>query len=160
MNAQRQALRIGICRLWTTQHSAAGRPAARLLAVSKTQPASAVRRPCAAWGQRAFGENYVQEALAKIAALRGLELEWHLIGHLQSNKCRDAAEHFDWVQSVDRAKLVEPLGRHRPDARPTAERADPGQHRRRSQQVRLRARGNRRAGRRHRAGARGCACAD
>ena len=96
----------------------AGRPrAARLLAVSKTRPAEAVRDLAAA-GQRAFGENYVQEGVAKILALPGLELEWHLIGHLQSNKCREAAEHFDWVHSVDRAKLVDALDRARPGALP------------------------------------------
>lgn len=91
------------------------RPSPRLLAVSKTQPAEAVAA-LAALGQRAFGENYVQEALAKMAALRGLDLEWHLIGHLQSNKCREVAEHFDWVQSVDRPKLVQALDRARPPA--------------------------------------------
>lgn len=90
-----------------------GRPAARLLAVSKTRGAEAVAA-LAAQGQRAFGENYVQEALPKIAALRALGLEWHLIGHLQSNKAREAAQAFDWVQSVDRPKLVEALARHRP----------------------------------------------
>ena len=91
----------------------AGRPVPRLLAVSKTQAPEAVARLADA-GQRAFGENYVQEALGKIAALAGRGLEWHLIGHLQSNKCREAAEHFDWVQSLDRAKLVDALARHRP----------------------------------------------
>lgn len=72
----------------------------------------------AAAGQRAFGENYVQEALPKIEALRPLGLEWHLIGHLQSNKAKDAALAFDWVQTVDRAKLVDALARHRPDDAP------------------------------------------
>lgn len=96
----------------------AGRPrGARLLAVSKTRPAEAVRDLASA-GQRAFGENYVQEGVAKIRALSGLGLEWHLIGHLQSNKCPEAAEHFDWVQSVDRAKLVDALDRARPGALP------------------------------------------
>nr|WP_275672446.1 YggS family pyridoxal phosphate-dependent enzyme [Thermomonas alba] len=90
-----------------------GRPAPRLLAVSKTRGADAVAA-LAAQGQRAFGENYVQEALPKITALRELGLEWHLIGHLQSNKAREAAQAFDWVQSVDRPKLVEALARHRP----------------------------------------------
>jgi pyridoxal phosphate enzyme (YggS family) len=90
-----------------------GRPCPRLLAVSKTQPAEAVARLAEA-GQRAFGETYVQEALAKISALSGHGLEWHLIGKLQSNKCRDVAAHFDWVQSLDRSKLVHELDRHRP----------------------------------------------
>lgn len=96
---------------------AAGRPEARLLAVSKTQPADAVAA-LAAQGQRAFGENYVQEAAAKIAALAPLGLEWHLIGHLQSNKADIAARLFDWVQTVDRPKLVDALARHRAAERP------------------------------------------
>jgi PLP dependent protein len=93
--------------------TAAGRPDPLLLAVSKTQPAAAVAA-LAAQGQRAFGENYVQEAVAKIEALVTLGLEWHLIGHLQSNKADLAARHFDWVQSVDRPKLVTALAQHRP----------------------------------------------
>lgn len=95
---------------------AAGRPAARLLAVSKTQPAEAVAA-LAAEGQQAFGENYVQEAAAKIAQLQSAGLEWHLIGHLQSNKAEQAARLFDWVQTVDRPKLVTALARHRPAER-------------------------------------------
>jgi pyridoxal phosphate enzyme (YggS family) len=91
----------------------AGRPVPRVLAVSKTQPATAVAALAEA-GQRAFGENYVQEAVAKIRALAGLGLEWHLIGHLQSNKCREAAGHFDWVQTLDRRKLVAALDAQRP----------------------------------------------
>lgn len=89
------------------------RPAARLLAVSKTRRASEIAALADA-GQPAFGENYVQEALPKIEALRGRGLEWHLIGHLQSNKADLAARHFDWVQSLDRAKLVTALARYRP----------------------------------------------
>ena len=96
--------------------AAGGRPAA-LVAVSKMQPAAAVRA-LAALGQCAFGENYVQEALAKQRDLADLTLEWHLIGPLQSNKCREAARHFDWVQSVDRAKLLALLDRERPADRP------------------------------------------
>lgn len=115
MSPQRQALE-SILQTIENAASAAGRPPVRLLAVSKTQPASAVAALAAA-GQRAFGENYVQEAVAKIAALPDLDLEWHLIGHLQSNKCRDVAEHFDWVQSLDRARLIEALSRHRPPDR-------------------------------------------
>ena len=90
-----------------------GRPTPRLLAVSKTRDAGEVAM-LAASGQRAFGENYVQEALPKIEALRGLGLEWHLIGHLQSNKADAAARAFDWVQTVDRPRLVAALARHRP----------------------------------------------
>jgi PLP dependent protein len=81
-----------------------GRPVV-LVAVSKTQPAAAVRAAFAA-GQVAFGENYVQEALEKQAQLRDLGIEWHLIGPLQSNKAALVAQHFDWLQSLDRAKLV------------------------------------------------------
>lgn len=95
--------------------AAAGK-AVRLLAVSKTQSATLVRA-LAMLGQPAFGENYVQEAIAKQHELADLELEWHLIGPLQSNKCREAASHFDWVQSVDREKLVPMLAKFRADAR-------------------------------------------
>ena len=93
---------------------AAGRPAPALLAVSKTQPAEAVAALAAA-GQHAFGENYVQEAAAKRAALASAHpaLEWHLIGHLQSNKAAQAAEVFDWVHSIDRPSVVDALARHR-----------------------------------------------
>jgi pyridoxal phosphate enzyme (YggS family) len=91
---------------------AAERPPPRLLAVSKTMPPEAVRT-LASLGQRAFGENYVQEGVAKIQALAGLDLEWHLIGHLQSNKCREVARHFDWLQTLDRLRLVAPLDRER-----------------------------------------------
>ena len=89
------------------------RPVPRLLAVSKTQDATAVAELAAA-GQRAFGENYVQEAAAKQGQLNGPPLEWHLIGHLQSNKAKEAATLFDWVQTVDRIKLVPALARYRP----------------------------------------------
>ena len=95
----------------------AGVPEPRLLAVGKTRPASDIAA-LAADGQTAFGENYVQEALAKQAALSSLPLEWHLIGHLQSNKAREAAQHFAWVQTVDRLKLVEALAKHRPPELP------------------------------------------
>ncbi len=82
-----------------------------LLAVSKTHALERVREARAA-GLRAFGEYYVQEALGKMDALAGLE--WHLIGPLQSNKSRPAAERFDWVQTVDRAKIAQRLSEHRP----------------------------------------------
>ncbi|SMG42585.1 YggS family pyridoxal phosphate-dependent enzyme [Paraburkholderia susongensis] len=93
--------------------------AVTLLAVSKTFPADAVRAAHAA-GQRAFGENYVQEALDKIATLADLRasLEWHFIGPLQSNKTRPVAEHFDWVHSVDRLKIAQRLSEQRPDHLP------------------------------------------
>lgn len=86
--------------------------AARLLAVSKGWPAECVRTAFSA-GQRAFGENYVQEGVAKIAALDDLDLEWHFIGPLQSNKTREVAEHFDWVHSLDRLKIAERLSAQR-----------------------------------------------
>ena len=97
--------------------AAAQRPvqSVTLLAVSKTFGADAVREAHAA-GQSAFGENYVQEALVKIAALAGLRpaLEWHLIGPLQSNKTREVALAFDWVHSIDRLKVAERLSVQRP----------------------------------------------
>lgn len=97
--------------------AACGRPvrSVTLLAVSKTFPAEAVRKMHAA-GQRDFGENYVQEGLAKIEALADLrgDLQWHLIGPLQSNKTRPVAEAFDWVHSVDRLKIAERLAAQRP----------------------------------------------
>ena len=90
-----------------------------LLAVSKTFGADAVRQAVAA-GQAAFGENYVQEALDKIAQLAELrpQLQWHLIGPLQSNKTRPVAEAFDWVQSVDRLKIAQRLSEQRPPGLP------------------------------------------
>jgi pyridoxal phosphate enzyme (YggS family) len=100
-----------------TACTAAGRDPAsvHLLAVSKTFPAEAVRAAHAA-GQRAFGENYVQEGVAKIEALADLraDIEWHCIGPLQSNKTRPVAEHFDWVHSIDRLKIAQRLDEQRP----------------------------------------------
>ncbi len=93
----------------------AGRdPAAvRLLAVSKTKPASLILEAAAA-GQREFGENQVKEGCEKIAAIAREDLVWHFIGHLQSNKTRAVAEHFDWVHSVDRLKTARRLSEQRP----------------------------------------------
>ena len=85
----------------------------RLLAVSKTWPAAAVAEAADA-GQTAFGESYVQEAVAKIGALAGRGLEWHFIGPIQSNKTRAIAEHFAWVHGVDRLKVAERLAAQRP----------------------------------------------
>lgn len=106
-----QAIRLAI----TQAAQAAQRDPASvaLLAVSKTFPAEAVRAAYAA-GQCAFGENYVQEALDKIAALRDLPLEWHFIGPIQGNKTRAIAEHFAWVHGVDRLKIAERLSAQRP----------------------------------------------
>jgi pyridoxal phosphate enzyme (YggS family) len=99
--------------------AAAGRDPAEvaLLAVSKTWPADAVRA-AAACGQRAFGENYVQEALAKIEALADLDLDWHFIGPMQSNKTRPVASRFAWVHGIDRLKIAERLSEQRPDDLP------------------------------------------
>jgi PLP dependent protein len=101
---------------------AAGRDPAsvRLLAVSKTHPAPLLAEACTA-GQRAFGENYVQEAVAKMEALATLvgaevarALEWHLIGPLQSNKTRIVAERFAWVHTIEREKIARRLSEQRP----------------------------------------------
>ena len=102
-----------------TACASAGRSVAdvTLLAVSKTFGPGAVREAHAA-GQLAFGENYVQEALQKMADLADLPLQWHCIGPLQSNKTRPVAEHFDWVHTVDRLKIAERLAAQRPPERP------------------------------------------
>ncbi len=93
----------------------AGRDAhsVRLLAVSKQQPAEAIAAAAEA-GQLEFGENYTQEGVAKIAALRGRRLTWHFIGRIQSNKTREVAEHFQWVHTVDRERIATRLDAQRP----------------------------------------------
>lgn len=88
-----------------------------LLAVSKTFPAQAVA-DAAACGQRAFGENYVQEGVDKCVALAGRGLEWHCIGPIQGNKTRLVAEHFDWVHSIDRLRIAQRLSDQRPPSMP------------------------------------------
>ena len=80
----------------------------QLLAVSKTKPSSDIQR-LHALGQRSFGENYVQEAVDKIHELQGLDIEWHYIGHIQSNKTKLIATEFDWVHTVDREKIASRL---------------------------------------------------
>ncbi|ABA59445.1 YggS family pyridoxal phosphate-dependent enzyme [Nitrosococcus oceani] len=92
-----------------------GRPkgSVSLVAASKTCPVSAIRAAVAC-GQRAFGENYLQEALPKIKELETEGLEWHFIGPIQSNKTRDIATHFDWVHSVARLKIAQRLSQQRP----------------------------------------------
>ena len=87
--------------------------AVRLLAVSKTFGPDAVQAAFDA-GQRAFGENYIQEAVEKITALQALPIEWHCIGPIQSNKTRLVAEHFQWVHTVDRLKIAQRLSEQRP----------------------------------------------
>ncbi len=99
------------------QSTESNNAAPRLVAVSKFMPAASVRA-CFAAGQRAFGENYVQEAIEKQAQLSDLAIEWHLIGPLQSNKCVHVAAHFDWLQSLDRAKLIPLLARARSSSQP------------------------------------------
>jgi pyridoxal phosphate enzyme (YggS family) len=88
--------------------------AVRLIAVSKGQPPEAIREAFEA-GVRDFGENYVQDALPKIGALDALDATWHFIGHLQTNKAREVAIHFDWVHGIDRLRVAEALSRGRPD---------------------------------------------
>ena len=87
-----------------------------LLAVSKTHSAGLIRQALAA-GQKAFGENYVQEALEKMDALAANDVEWHLVGPLQSNKTRMAAERFDWVHTVENGKIARRLSDQRPAGR-------------------------------------------
>lgn len=84
-----------------------------LLAVSKTKPAEDLRAVYAC-GQRDFGENYLQEALDKIAQLAELDICWHFIGPIQSNKTQAIAQHFTWVHSVDRLKVARRLSEQRP----------------------------------------------
>lgn len=110
ISARLQAVRARVA----AAAAAAGRDPAevRLLAVSKTWPAQAVREAAGA-GQRSFGESYVQEGADKIAALRELALDWHFIGPLQSNKTRVVANAFQWVHGVDRLKIAERLAAQR-----------------------------------------------
>ncbi|WP_044409448.1 YggS family pyridoxal phosphate-dependent enzyme [Thiomicrospira microaerophila] len=87
----------------------------KLLAVSKTKPIEMINE-LAALGQKAFGENYLQESLEKMA--QRPDLEWHFIGPIQSNKTKPIAEHFDWVESVDRLKIAQRLSAQRPNNKP------------------------------------------
>jgi len=98
---------------------ASGRPAGKtkIVAVSKTQSADAVRK-LYAFGQRDFAESYLQEALPKIESLKDLDITWHYIGRIQTNKTRDIARYFDWVQSVDREKIGRRLSEQRPAGMP------------------------------------------
>ena len=88
-----------------------------LLAVSKTKPVAMIREAHAA-GQLAFGENYLQDALPKIAELQALDLEWHYIGRIQGNKTKDIAQHFAWVHGIDKLKHAQRLSNQRPDTLP------------------------------------------
>ena len=98
-------------------HFPAGDHNVTLIAVSKSKPAELIREAFAA-GQNAFGENYVQEALAKIDALADLAIEWHFIGPIQSNKTKPIARYFDWAHGVDRLKIADALSRNRLAGRP------------------------------------------
>jgi len=106
-----QATREAVAKATIEAHRAVGD--LHLLAVSKTFPAEAVREAYQG-GQRAFGENYLQEALDKMALLNDLSLEWHFIGPIQSNKTRPIAENFAWVHGVDRLKVAQRLSEQRP----------------------------------------------
>lgn len=110
-----QAVRVSIA----AAANEVGRPAdaVRLLAVSKTFPAEAIRAAYQA-GQQCFAESYLQEALEKITTLDDLPIEWHFIGPIQSNKTRPIASHFAWVHSVDRLRIAERLSEQRPDHMP------------------------------------------
>lgn len=99
------------------KHYARAAGSVDLLAVSKTHSAAAVAQALRA-GQRAFGENYLQEALEKAQALTGEPVEWHFIGPLQSNKTKAVARHFDWVHSLDRLKIARRLSEQRPSDAP------------------------------------------
>ena len=103
----------------TTHAANCGREASQitLLAVSKTKPASAIEEAFAS-GQRDFGENYVQELAEKAETLKSLEITWHFIGPIQSNKTRQIAEHAHWVHSIDRAKIARRLSEQRPESMP------------------------------------------
>jgi len=119
ISANLQAKLLAVRRRIEEACAAAGREAGEvsLLAVSKTWPAETVAA-AAACGQRRFGESYVQEAQEKIARLCPLDLEWHFIGPLQSNKTRPVAGEFAWVHSVDRQKIAERLAAQRPASLP------------------------------------------
>lgn len=114
MHAPEQALTTVYTRIADACRAAGRDPAGvTLVAVSKRHSVDAIKA-AAALGQRDFGESYVNEAEAKIRALAGLELCWHFIGPLQSNKTRTVAERFDWVHSVDRARVARRLSAQRP----------------------------------------------
>ena len=110
-----RALRLRIARAEVLADRESG--SVSLLAVSKTRSAADVRAAHAC-GLRAFGENYVQEGVAKIQALADLPLEWHFIGPLQSNKTREVATHFHWVHSLEREKIARRLAEQRPSSLP------------------------------------------
>jgi PLP dependent protein len=113
--ANLQSVRQRIAAACTAAHRDVGE--VQLLAVSKTFGPEAVREAYAA-GQRAFGENYIQEAVEKIALLADLPIEWHCIGPIQSNKTRMVATHFAWAHTIDRLKIAQRLAEQRPEDLP------------------------------------------
>ena len=105
-------------RIWAAAE-AAGRPEPELIAVSKTFPAADVRLLCQKSAQRDFGENYLQEFEEKSSELADIpDIRWHIIGHIQSNKSRIAAERAHWVHTVDREKIARRLSDQRPETMP------------------------------------------
>lgn len=100
-----------------TQRAQRAADSVQIVAISKQQPASAIAAAYAA-GLRHFGESYVQEALPKMAELRALEITWHFVGRLQTNKTRAVAENFHWVHTVDRLRIAERLSEQRPHFAP------------------------------------------
>jgi len=117
-----EALAKVTARIHQAAHAAGrGDQSVRLIAVSKTQPASVIAQAYAC-GQRDFGENYLQEALAKQSGLAALiDIQWHFIGPIQSNKTRPIAENFAWIHSIDREKVAQRLNDQRPADLPPAQ---------------------------------------
>lgn len=113
MNSLQQARSLVLQQIQQAcQQSSRAENTVQLLAVSKTHPSEALREMFNA-GQRAFGENYLQEALDKMEALNDLNIEWHFIGHVQRNKTKHLAEKFAWVHGVDRLIIAERLSNQR-----------------------------------------------
>ena len=106
------ATRIDTVRAQLLRGDTAPQAAPRLIAVSKTRSVEEIRCAAAA-GVCDFGENYLQDALPKIAATTDLDINWHFIGRIQSNKVRDLAQHFQWIHTVDRVKVAQGLSRYR-----------------------------------------------
>ena len=116
MNMLQQSRNQVLAQIQTACAQAGREPdSVQLLAVSKTQPGPVLAEMYQA-GQRAFGENYLQEALEKITALKDLDIEWHFIGHVQRNKTKHLAENFAWVHGVDRLIIAERLSNQRSDS--------------------------------------------
>ncbi|MDR9437630.1 MAG: YggS family pyridoxal phosphate-dependent enzyme, partial [Thiohalophilus sp.] len=119
MNSIAQRLEQVRARITQAEQQAGRAPGSvRLLAVSKTRPVADLRAALTA-GQTCFGENYLQDALPKIAELADESIEWHYIGPIQSNKTREIAEHFAWVHSVERLKIARRLSEQRPSHLPS-----------------------------------------